>query len=447
MSQKTGNSSDQKASFRDRLSPVGFHPLVLVAIFVILLALSVFLAIKGFVQASVLIAVTALIGGTITLVKYAASVKSAKEKLEKMEGLYLSQEGVIANFSHKIREPLNDLVIIGQMLSEPDSSTDQQELIEALIASTGNMVSTVNELSTQSIVTGFTLQRRRIRFSLLPAIQNTIDLFRQKEIKDINIALSSSSEGNGELTGDPVNVKQIILSILNSAVQYHHGEASSIEISTVILRESATGVTFGISVKADSLILRQLTEETEISIPGKLIVEAGGRFRSETIGKDTVFTFSMSFDKGPVESDHHEPSPKIIELKREEKKVRKELKDINMLLVEDNDINRRITLLTLQPLVKSIDTAANGKEALDMLATSTYDIILMDIQMPVMNGLVASEKIRSLEKSTQNRVPIIAITANAMLGDKEKCMAAGMDAYISKPFQPAQLIENIKKFL
>jgi CheY-like chemotaxis protein len=125
--------------------------------------------------------------------------------------------------------------------------------------------------------------------------------------------------------------------------------------------------------------------------------------------------------------------------------VHKELKDLKILLVEDNFINQKITLLTLNPLVYSIDTASNGKEALDRFGTTNYDLILMDIQMPVMSGLLAAEKIRALESTTNSHVPIIAITANAMIGDKEKCMSAGIDDYISKPFQPAALIEKIKK--
>jgi CheY-like chemotaxis protein len=110
-------------------------------------------------------------------------------------------------------------------------------------------------------------------------------------------------------------------------------------------------------------------------------------------------------------------------------------------------INQKITHLTLKPLVNSIDTASNGKEALDKFGTASYDLILMDIQMPIMSGLIAAEKIRTLEASTNTHVPIIAITANAMLGDKEKCISAGIDDYISKPFQPSALIDKIKKFL
>jgi len=126
---------------------------------------------------------------------------------------------------------------------------------------------------------------------------------------------------------------------------------------------------------------------------------------------------------------------------------RKEMKDLSILLVEDNPINQRITQLMLEPLVKRIEIARNGKEALDMFGTSRYDMILMDVQMPVMNGLVAAEKIRRLEMSTQMHVPIIAITANAMLGDKEQCLAVGMDDYISKPIEPGLLIDKISALL
>ncbi len=97
----------------------------------------------------------------------------------------------------------------------------------------------------------------------------------------------------------------------------------------------------------------------------------------------------------------------------------------------------------LEPIVKSVEVARNGKEALDMFGTSRYDLILMDVQMPVMSGLIAAEKIRGLETSTQLHVPIIAITANAMLGDMEQCLAVGMDDYISKPIDPEILIEKI----
>ncbi|HZJ73329.1 MAG TPA: response regulator, partial [Perlabentimonas sp.] len=96
---------------------------------------------------------------------------------------------------------------------------------------------------------------------------------------------------------------------------------------------------------------------------------------------------------------------------------------------------------------KNIEIANNGKEALDRFGTSRFDIILMDIQMPIMNGIVATKKIREIESNSNFHIPIIAITANALLGDKEECLAAGMDDYISKPFQIEILIQKMKKLL
>jgi CheY-like chemotaxis protein len=123
------------------------------------------------------------------------------------------------------------------------------------------------------------------------------------------------------------------------------------------------------------------------------------------------------------------------------------LAEANILLVEDNPINQKIVLISLRSRVKNIDTAVNGKEALDLFGKSNYDIILMDVQLPVMDGITAVRKIRELESSTSRHTPVLAITANAMIGDKEKCLAAGMDDYLSKPFNSSQMISMIERHL
>jgi CheY-like chemotaxis protein len=128
-------------------------------------------------------------------------------------------------------------------------------------------------------------------------------------------------------------------------------------------------------------------------------------------------------------------------------KVKIELKNANILLVEDNAINQKIIILSLKNLVKNIDIANNGKDALDKFGISKYDLILMDIQMPVINGIVATKKIRELEATSNTQTPIIAITANALSGDKETCLAAGMNDYISKPFQVEVLVNKMKALL
>jgi CheY-like chemotaxis protein len=124
-----------------------------------------------------------------------------------------------------------------------------------------------------------------------------------------------------------------------------------------------------------------------------------------------------------------------------------ELNNANILLVEDNAINQKIIILSLKNHVKNIDIANNGKDALDKFGITKYDLILMDIQMPVINGIAATKKIRELEATTNTQTPIIAITANALSGDKEACLAAGMNDYISKPFQVEVLVNKMKMLL
>jgi CheY-like chemotaxis protein len=200
----------------------------------------------------------------------------------------------------------------------------------------------------------------------------------------------------------------------------------------------------GIRIQTDKNIALIDEKAVDSSLAARLIATGKGTYSQES-GKDyTVLHITLPFARIIHEPKQQIASPKIDELIQKER-AHKEMKDIKVLLVEDNIINQKITLLTLKPLVNTIDTASNGKEALDKFGTTTYDLILMDIQMPVMSGLMAAEKIRALEASTNTHVPIIAITANAMLGDQEKCISAGIDDYISKPFQPSALVEKIKR--
>jgi len=141
--------------------------------------------------------------------------------------------------------------------------------------------------------------------------------------------------------------------------------------------------------------------------------------------------------------------PQVLERKADpaQKSGRRSLKQATILLVEDNAINQKIVLLSLDKLVKQIDVANNGKEALDMFGTKKYDAILMDIQMPVMDGLTATKKIREIESTSEQSVPILAITANALAGDRDNCLAAGVDEYVSKPFSVDELVEKINILL
>jgi CheY-like chemotaxis protein len=192
-------------------------------------------------------------------------------------------------------------------------------------------------------------------------------------------------------------------------------------------------------------------EETQIadfSIARKMLEHQGSALAIVQGPENTTFSFNQTFLKAKVETELAYPGKMdAVAAAIEAKSVPVDLKDACVLLVEDNLINQKIVVLSIQKMVKNIDVANNGKEALDKFGTSKYDIILMDIQMPVMDGIVATKKIREIEQSTNTSTPIIAITANALAGDKEICLAAGMDDYISKPFQVEVLLQKMRKLL
>jgi CheY-like chemotaxis protein len=383
--------------------------------------------------------------GVIVVRKALNLIKKTSESLNDISVSSEKKDDVITDFSHKIREPLNNLVIIGDLLMGSGLQKKQKELLETFVASTNNMVTTVNELTMQSAGNISYEARKNIRFNLFSTIQNTIDLFSLKENANIDFILTKKEVSQYEIIGDPIILKQIFLDLFNTIESQTYNRTTKVTISLKKGKDTGNENLINFRIQTDWNIV--LIDEKGLSgnLAAKLISSGRGYFHQEFGNNFTVLDISLPFLNVSPEVKKQIASPKIEELKQKEK-TRKELKDVKILLVEDNSINQKITLLTLKPLVNSIDTATNGKEALDKFGTSNYDLILMDIQMPVMSGLLAAEKIRALESSTNGHIPIIAITAHAMLGDKERCMSAGMDDYISKPFQPAALIEKIKKF-
>jgi CheY-like chemotaxis protein len=373
-------------------------------------------------------------------------VKKVRDSLEDVSDSSEKKDDVITNFSHRIREPLNNLVIIGDLLMGSGLQRKQKELLETFIASTNNMVTTVNELTMQSAGNISYEDRKNIRFNLVSTIQNTIDLFSFRDTSSIDFILNKKEFNQYEIIGDPIILKQILLDIFNTIEGQEYKRTTKVTINLKKAKETVNETFVNFRIQTDWNIVMIDEKGLPGNLAAKLILYSKGSFHQEFGNNFTVLDIILPFHNVIPEIKIKIASPKIEELKQKEI-VHKELKNLKILLVEDNVINQKITLLTLQPLVSSIDTATNGKEALDKFGTSNYDLILLDIQMPVMSGLVAAEKIRALESSTNAHIPIIAITANAMLGDKERCLSAGIDDYISKPFQPAALIEIIKRFI
>ncbi|MBN1109035.1 MAG: response regulator [Bacteroidales bacterium] len=435
-------------SDRDNTDPGNREKFIRYAILILsaLIGSLILIMLKVYLAAGIVIILAALLTSYL-IRKILKVMDSVKHSLDDISTSSVKKDDVITDFSHKIREPLNNLVIITDILMESGLKKKQKELVETFMASTKNMVTTVNELTMQSAGNLAYEKREHIRFNLPDTIENTIELYSLKDNANLDFILDRKDLQTSEYLGDPVIVKQILLDIFNTIESRHSERKVKVTITPFPEKGPENENLINIRIQADTG--RVLTDDPargEISLSARLITACKGYFNQEDGSGYTAINITLPFTKVVADTKQNNASLVTAEpLMRG--KVHKELKNIRILLVEDNLINQKITLLTLQPLVHSIDTAADGREALEKFGSSAYDLILMDIQMPVMSGITATEEIRILEESSNAHVPIIAITANAMIGDKEKCLAAGMDDYISKPFQPAVLIEKIKKLI
>ncbi|MCI0523292.1 MAG: response regulator [Bacteroidales bacterium] len=398
-------------------------------------------AISGLVFIPLAAGILALLPLIFAINEIRRLITDTRSIMGELSSIAEKNEDVINSFSHRIREPLNNLVLLGTMLRDSGTSAKQQELLDTFVASTDTMVDVVNDLTMETAGNVTFEKRGEIRFRLGPTIQDTIDLIKLNRKHEQSLVIyDDKGEGEGEYMGDPIIVKQLLLDLITAAISGATGKTTiKIQIREAGVRDNLQKLEFTLSTNNPVVFIGEGRQQYPTA--GRLIRSMGGSWQETTAGSGSYFVFSINLRR--ISKAEHPAAASTLIKGMPAEQSRKEMKELSILLVEDNPINQRITQLMLEPLVKRIEVARNGKEALDMFGTSRYDLILMDVQMPVMNGLVAAEKIRRLEMSTHMHVPIIAITANAMLGDKEQCLAVGMDDYISKPIEPDILIDKI----
>jgi CheY-like chemotaxis protein len=303
--------------------------------------------------------------------------------------------------------------------------------------------------------------KSNVTFNLNSTIENTLRLFESQHRDVLKINFNNSISDN--FVGDPVRIKQLFLTLIENFIKTNFNEELlELNFNVNYLKKDEQKPIISFKVTSDNYKLVNYNNEYyfinvindfdpqnadtlkmiyDFSIARRIISMHDGELNFES--GDCLYQFTLSLNKAQEKTVTIEPEKADLI----QKHVATSLTESNILLVEDNSINQKIVLLSLKGKVKNIDLASNGKEALDKFGTTRYDLILMDIQMPVMNGIVATKKIRELEASTNLHTPIIAITANALSGDKEACIAAGMNDYISKPFQVEVLLKKMESLL
>jgi CheY-like chemotaxis protein/signal transduction histidine kinase len=376
------------------------------------------------------------------------------------------QEEHISSLSRQIRTPLSNITGILDILGKSDLTDDQRDYINTIHASAYTLVNVVANMVSTTKTSLTPIHEKAINFNLYSTLNNTIRLFSENNTKQ-KFSLSFSADIPTSITGSAIKTKQIFLNILNSIAKYNIAEERQINIEAkrvnnmpriieLIFKITSIGkIPFPKDYKSeDSLYnneaLRLNTSKhiqfLDLGLTQKLIEQGGHTLSITPTPETTTFEFGITFKESDqsysVKNIQEKATPSI-----SLEKPAVDIKDANILLVEDNFSNQQIIILYIKNEVKKIEVAYNGKEALDKFAKAKYDLILMDVQMPIMDGFKATQKIREIEKSTNTHTPIIAVTANAFPEDQERCITSGMDDYISKPFQPEELIGKIKHHL